>query len=239
MKPLSILFRVVVPVLAISACGKSKDDATDKPATGETTSGKTTTEKGPAEAKKAAAPDFSSWDQEGRAKAWQGSWLAKENGTIQAWTIAGDKVQSWDGKEEKEFTLVVDAPCHAGFKNEKNMVFPRNFTSLDGALRFGAAGYRRGAEALFCDDSGDIYMLDAASKCTLWKEKFGDWTATDGECSIKKNAEGVEVFAHGDPNGGEFVIEGESILPKASFPTEAVEGDFAAAKAARDAKAAQ
>jgi hypothetical protein len=235
MKPLLILSTVVVPVLAVSACGKSKDEPTSEP----TSSGDKTKDKAAGEAKKAAGPDFSSWDQEGKAAAWQGSWLAKESGSIQAWTVAGDKVQSWDGKEEKTFALVVEAPCHAGFKNDKHMIFPRNFTSVGGTLRFGSAGYRRGAEALFCDDSGDIYMLDAASTCTLWKEKFGDWTATDGECSIKKNAEGVEVFAHGDPNSGEFVIEGDAILPNSSFPTEAVEGDFAAAKTARDAKAVE
>ncbi len=233
MKPLAILVTVVVPVLAVSACGKSNDEAT--PAA--TSSGDEA--RAAAEAPKKLAPDFSSWDLEGRAKAWQGSWLAKENGTIQAWTVTGEKVQTWDGSEEKVFTLVVDFPCHAGFKNEKNMVFPRNFTSVDGALRFGAAGYRRGPEVLFCDDSGDVYMLDAASKCTLWKEKFGDWTATDGECSIKKNTDGGEVFSHGDPNGGEFFIEGDAVLPRSSFPTEAIEGDFAAAKVARDARAAE
>ena len=233
MKPHSILFSVIVPVVALSACGKSKDESKS------TETGETTKKATPDTPKKAAGPDFSSWDQAGKAKAWQGSFLAKENGTIQAWTITGDSVQTWDGKEEKSFTLVVDNPCHAGFKNEKNMIFPRNFTSVAGALRFGASGYRRGPEVLFCDDSGDVYMLDAASKCTLWKEKFGDWTATDGECSIKKNAEGVEVFSHGDPNRGEFVIEGDAVLPRSSFPTEVVEGDFAAAKAARDAKAAE
>lgn len=233
MKPLAIVVTVVVPIVALAACGKSKDEAKPEP----TSSGDVTKE-APKVAKR-PAPDFSSWNQEGRAKVWQGSWLAKENGSIQAWTVIGEKVQTWDGGEEKEFTLVVDSPCHAGFKNDKGMVFPRNFTSVDGALRFGAAGYRRGPEVLFCDDSGDVYMLDAASKCTLWKENFGKWEATDGECSIKKNTDGGEVFAHGDPNGGEFTIEGDAVLPRSSFPTERVEGDFAAAKVARDAKAAQ
>lgn len=236
MKPLPLLSTILVSLLAVAACGKSKDDAApaDKTPSDDSTGADKT-----AAPAKAAGPDFSSWDQAGKANAWQGSWLAKENGTIQAWTIAGDKVQTWDGTEEKSFTLVVDAPCHAGFKNDKGMVFPRNFTSVDGKLRFGAAGYRRGAEAIFCDDSGDIYVLDAASKCSLWKEKFGDWEQTDGVCEIKKNADDVEVFSHGDPNSGEFVIEGDSILPRSSFPTEPVEGDFAAAKAARDAKAAE
>lgn len=239
MKPQSILFTVVVPVLALSSCGQSKDES--KPASKpESKSVDDTTEKKPSEMPtKAVSPDFSSWDQAGKTKAWQGSWVVKEEDTVEAWTVTGDKVQTWDGTKEKSYTLVVKTPCHAGFKNEKHMVFPRNFSSVAGTLRIGASGYRRGAEVLFCDYSGNVYMLDSASKCTLWKEKRGDWTASDGECSIKKNADGVEVFAHGAPNGGEFVIEGEAILPRSSFPAEAVEGDFAAAKIARDAKAAK
>lgn len=235
MKSLSILSSILIPLLAIAACGKSKDEAKT-----ETAAASDKDEAAKTEApKKATGPDFAAWDQDGKAKAWQGSWLALENGTIQAWTITGDKVQTWDGEEEKAFTLVVDAPCHAGFKNEKNMTFPRLFTVLGGKIRFGASGYRRGAEALFCDDSGDFYILDAEGKCTIWKDDFGDWSKTDGECSIKKNEEGADVFTHPDPNGGEWVIEGDTILPRGSFPTEPVEGDFAAAKTARDAKAAE
>ncbi len=220
---------LLLTIVLISACGKSEDKG-----------GKSSSpDKEKAGATKTAGPDFSAWDTAGKAKAWQGSWLAKENGNIVAWTITGDKVQTWDGSEEASFALVVEAPCHALFKTDTGMMFPRNFSVVDGKLHYGAGGYRKGPEAIFCDDSGDIYVLDAASKCALWKEDFGKWSKGAGDCSIKKNEEGGEVFAHGDPNGGEFVISGDAIVPKASFPTEAVAGDFAAAKAARDAKAAE
>lgn len=220
---------VLLSLLCVAACGKSEDKA-------EKTTGPDTAKAEPA---KAAGPDFSAWDTAGKAKAWQGSWLAKENGKIVAWTIAGDKVQTWNGTDEEAFTLVVESPCHAVFKTDTGMMFPRNFSVVDGKLRYGAGGFRKGPEAIFCDDSGDVYVLDAASKCSLWKEDFGKWSSGSGDCSIKTNAEGAEVFAHGDPNGGEFEISGDAIVPKASFPTEAVDGDFAAAKAARDAKAAE
>lgn len=220
---------VLVSLVLVVGCGKSEDKGDNTAKSGESKAGAT----------KSEGPDFSAWDTEGKAKAWQGSWLAKENGKIVAWTISGDKVQTWNGSEEETFALVVEAPCHAVFKTETGMMFPRNFSVVDGKLRYGAGGYRKGAEAIFCDDSGDIYVLDSASTCSLWKEDFGKWSKGAGECSIKKNEEGAEVFAHGDPNGGEFLISGDAIVPKASFPTEPVAGDFAAAKAARDAKAAE
>ncbi len=39
-----------------------------------------------------AGPDFSAWKGDEKLKAWEGSWLAKENGTVQAWTVTGTKV---------------------------------------------------------------------------------------------------------------------------------------------------
>jgi len=47
----------------------------------------------------------------------------------------------------------------------------------------------------------------------------------------------ADVFTHGDPNGCQMEIRGDAILSHSSFETEKVDGDFAAAKAARDAKA--
>lgn len=228
----SILVLLASLALAVS-CGKKSDDG-DKGG-----------EKGSADKKgddkgggadKAPAPDFSAWDQAAKAKAWQGSWLAKENGRVQAWTITGDKVQTWDGEKEASLTLVVESPCRAGFKNDKGMTFPRPFASVGGKLRYGAGGYKKGVEAIFCDASGATYVIDAAGTCSTWEDDFGKWKKADGDCGFKKNAEGAEVFFHGDPNAGEWAIEGDAIVPRGSFPTEPVEGDFAAAKTARDGK---
>ncbi|KIG17201.1 hypothetical protein DB30_03514 [Enhygromyxa salina] len=188
---------------------------------------------------KPTGPDFSKWDTQAKGKAWQGSWLAKENGKIQAWTITGDKVQTWDGEQEKAFTLVVESPCKVSFKNDAGMSFPRPFSVVGGKLRYGAGGYRSGAEVIFCDDSGSVYTIDATGKCSEYEDDFGKWKQKDGDCGVEKNDEGAEVFVHGDPNGGKWVIEGDAIVPRGSFVTEAVEGDFAAAKLARDAKAAE
>lgn len=230
------LLALCLSVSLIAGCGKKSDkEGGDPPAPAPSGEG------GGAKAPggDSAAPDFAKWDQAGKAKAWQGSWLAKENGTVQAWTVTGDKVQTWDGSEEGAFTLVMESPCRAGFKNDKGMTYPRPFASVGGKLRFGAGGYKNGPEAIFCDDSGATYVVDAAGTCTLWDEKFGKWEKKAGECGFKQNADGAEVFFHGDPNAGEWTIEGDAIVPRGSFPTEPVEGDFAAAKAARDAKAAK
>lgn len=186
------------------------------------------------------APDFSAWKPEDKQAAWQGSWLVKHNGTIVAWTVDGTNVTTWDGETEKKYTLEITAPCRAALKNDKGYSYPRNFTVVDGALQYRGmgAGYRNGADAIYCDASGAIYML-AGGTCTIWEEDFGKWERRDGECGIKKNAEGAEVFFHADPNGGDFAIVGTAILNDTSFPTEKVEGDHAAARKARDAKAAE
>ncbi len=184
---------------------------------------------------------FAAWDQAGKAKAWQGSWLVKENGSVQAWTITGDKVETWDGKDAKTYTLKVTAPCAAEFVAANGMALMFKFAAVDGKLqKREAAGYRKGAEVLFCDGAGDYYTVDAAGACTLWKQEgFGSQatlTKTPGTCGIKPNAKGGEVFFHEGTNAGEFEIRGDAILASTSFETEPVAGDHAAAKAARDAK---
>lgn len=199
-------------------------------------------DKAPADAAaKETAPDFSAWNPDEKQKAWQGSWLVKENGKIQAWTVDGTEVMSSDGEKDETFTLELEAPCRAYFKNDKGMMFPRNFTVVDGAVQYrgGGAGYRKDSEAIYCDASSAIYVLDGAGKCTIWEKKMGKWETRDGECGIKQTDAGAEVFHHADPNGGEFEIKDGAILSKTSFPTEKVEGDHEAAKKARDAKAAE
>lgn len=228
------LVALCMSVALMIGCGKkSEKEGGGEPPAKDEGAGTKVVEQG----KGGAAPDFSKWDATGKAKAWQGSWLAKENGVVQAWTVTGDKVQTWDGTEEGSFTLVVESPCRAGFKNEQGMTYPRPFAAVGGKLRYGAGGYKNGPEAIFCDDSGATYVVDAAGACTLWDEKFGKWEKLNGECGFRTNAEGAEVFFHGDPNSGEWAIEGDAIVPRGSFPTEPVEGDFAAARAARDLKA--
>lgn len=231
---------LIIAVVALAAaCGK-KDEKDPSTGTDEPSAGAEETPT-PAKDENKSGPDFSKWDTAGKEKAWQGSWLVKENGTIQAWSVDGKKVTTWDGEEEETLELALRAPCRAYFKNDQGMAFPRNFTVVDGAVQFrsGGAGYRDGAEAIFCDASSAIYVLDGAGACTIWEEKFGEWESRAGECGIKKSADGAEVFHHADPNGGEFEIQGGAILTRTSFPTERVDGDHAAAKAARDAKAAE
>lgn len=231
----SVSWLLIVPVtLALVGCGKGgssdkgedKDKDKNKGAKGKTT--------------KAGGLDFAPWDLEAKKKAWQGSWVVMENGTVQAWTISGDQVKTWDGKEEKTFALKVTAPCRAYFTTGQGMMFPREFSIVGGKLRFraGGAGYRRGKEALFCDMSGEIFVLDAGGKCTVWKDKFGEWSKADGECGFKKNAQGAEVFHHGGTNADDYALDGDAILAKTSFETLPA-SDHAAAKALRDEKSAK
>lgn len=217
----SVLFLLLV----VTAAGcKSKDDkAKAEPGAGKT-----------------EGPDFAAWDPATKQKAWQGSWLVLENGTVQAWTVTGDQVQTWDGKEDKTYTLTFDAPCRAHFGKD-GMKMPREFSVVDGKLHFrgSGAGYRKGKEALLCDPAGDLYTLAADGTCLLWKsDDFGKkLTKSAGVCGFKQGAKGAEVFFHEGTNGGEFEIRGDAILANTSFETEKIEGDHTTAKAARDAKA--
>ena len=224
-------------VAAVTGCKKTEAPTAGAPAAGAPAA--TAAAPAPAPAPAAAGVDFAKWDQAGKAKAWQGSWLVKENGTIQAWTITGDDVQTWDGKDEKKFKLNITSPCRASFVTADGTSMPREFAAVDGKLQFrgDGAGYRKGGEVLFCDPTGDFYTIDASGACSLWTaDKFDSKKATKGPgtCSIKKNAKGEDVFTHEGTNSGEFEIRGDAIVSHASFETQKVDGDFAAAKTARD-----
>lgn len=220
---------IITLAFAFGGCGKKESSSGDKKGSG---GGKT--------AAPANAPDFGPWDMEGKKKAWTGSWVVLENGTVQAWTIAGDQVKTWDGKEEKTYTLKMDAPCRAYFATSGGMMFPREFSVVGGKLQFrgGGAGYRKGKEALFCDMSGSFFVLGPGGKCTMWKKKFQDWEKSDAECGFKKGEDGAEVFFHKGVNEGDYPLSGDAILSKTSFETLPA-ADHAAAKALRDQKAAK
>ncbi len=184
------------------------------------------------------APDFSAWDPAGKAKAWTGSWVLMDNGSYQAWTVSADgKVDVWEDGKDKSYKLVADIPCYAYFATDSGMMFPHPFTVMpDGTLRSNGmgGGYRNGNQAIYCDGSSTVYMLAADGTCTAWKKDFQDWKKEPAECSLGKDAEGKDVFEHGDPNGGEFAIEGDAILG-GTKPTEKA-ADHAAAVAAATAK---
>lgn len=227
-------------VAMIAACNSNSEPAAEADDTADDTAAEKQATDPADEVVEPKAPDFSKWKPADKQAVWQGSWLVKQNGTIVAWTIDGTNVTTWDGETEKKYTLEITAPCRASFKNDKGYSFPRNFTAVDGALRYGSmgAGYRDGANAIYCDASGAIYVL-ADDTCTIWEEDFGKWETRDAECGIKKNADGAEVFFHADPNGGDFEITGNAIVSNSSFPTEKVDGDHEAARKAREAKVAK
>jgi hypothetical protein len=219
--------------LALGACKKKEEPAAaPKP---EPAAAAPSPAPAPAPAK--LAPDFSAWDPAAKAKAWVGSWVVKDNGTFQAWTVAADgKVDVREGDKDSTYKLEVELPCTAYFATDSGMKFPHPFTVLaDGTLRSngGGGGYRKGNEAIFCDGSGTIFVLGADGACTAWKKDF-EWKKEPGECSLAKNGEGKDVFKHGEPNAGEFLVEGDAILGGSS-PTEKA-ADHEAAKTAAAAK---
>lgn len=222
-------------LLAASGCSKQEDASGTAASAGSAQDVKQVGSAAPA-----AAPDFAAWDVAGKRAAWTGSWIAKENGSWQAWTVAADgKIAVQNGEQAEAFTLEVAAPCVAYFASTQGAKYPRPFTvTADGKLRASASGggYRKGSAAIFCDPSGTIFTLAADGTCTAWKDDFGKWVAGAGECSLAKSADGKDVFKHGEPNGGEFTIEGDAIVAGTN-PSEPA-ADHEAAKTAAVAKAA-
>jgi hypothetical protein len=212
--------------LALAASVVACDKKSSSPA-GDDDDNKPKTDK-----KEKPAPDFASWDLEAKKKAWQGSWVVKDNGTYQAWTITDAKVQVWDGSSDKTYQLQIQAPCRAYFLAEGGIKFPHEFAVVKGKLksRPGGAGVRKGAQAMFCDPSGDVYTVDESEQCTLWKSEYGEFKKTDGQCGLKKDDKGNESFTHKGTNEGVFPIEGDAILSEVSSDTESA-SDHADAKA--------
>jgi hypothetical protein len=167
--------------LVVALCGCDKSSPSSSSSGGGKQSSKPAAKPG---------PDFSAWDLEGKKKAWQGSWVLKDNGSFQAWTITGAKVQVWDGAEDKTYELQIQAPCRAYF--------------ADGNMRF--------------------------------PHEFEDFKKTDGECGLKKDADGNETFFHKGSNEGVFKIVGDAIVSDVSADTEPAT-DHAAAKERAKAKA--
>ena len=179
-------------------------------------------------------PSFLAWAPEERAQAWQGSWVVKENGTVQAWTIAGDQVQVWDGTAEKTFRLDFESPCRAMFWTPDGMGMPRPFSVTDGKLRFraGGGGYVKGDEALFCEPGGDTLVLAADGTCTAWS-RLGSWEKKPTTCAVATDAAGVRTFSY-EGSQEPIAIEGVAILSRTSMDITSYP-DHAAARAARDA----
>lgn len=201
----------------------------------------------PAEVKRAEAGPFAGWDLAARRAAFQGAHVTPGGalGAWEAWNVVGDKVTIWDGTTEKTLELQVVSPCEAKIiertPDGATMGTTSHYTLLDGKLAkgLGDAGSRRGPEAIACI-SNKVFTVDAKGACTEWRAPMfdnGRYESTLATCGFRKDGD-REVFV-ATVHGSESVLEvhGDALLSAqlAQSHSEKV-ADFAAAKAARDAK---
>jgi hypothetical protein len=229
--------------LALVAC--KKDTATTPPAAGDVAAKPAAGDSPPASA--AAIPAnlpaaFAAWDLPARAQAWQGAWVSEQSlGFAEAFMIAGTTATSWDGKVEKKLGFALESPCSARFSESSGggtSSTTTHFTLVGGKLveGLGDAGSRKGKTAIACV-SDQILTLDEAGACTAWEMHFERWESTPATCALVQK-DGKDAFtAKVHDADYSLIADGDALLSdQLAHKSSAAFTDFAAAKAARDAK---
>lgn len=230
--------------LALAACKKDKDGEGSAPATSSSSSASSAK---PTESKPAETGPFAGWDMAARRAAFQGAHVTPGGvlGAWDAWNVEGDKVTVWNGTTEKTLELQVISPCEAKLVERTpdgaTMSTTSHYTLRDGKLvtGLGDAGSRRGSEAIACI-SNKVFTVDAKGVCTEWRAPMfdnGRHESAPATCGFRKEGD-REVFA-ANVHGSETILEvhGDALLSEQLARTHSEKvADFAAAKAARDAK---
>lgn len=231
--------------VALTACGGEapKDDSKAAPAKG----GEPATAK--SKSKPAPVADdgpFAAWDMAGRRAAFAGVHLTPGDmlGQWAAWEVEGTKVKVWNGKDEKTYDIAVKSPCEVAVievSDGGSSSTTGHYTLKGGQLIMGLgdAGSRKGPEAVACI-SNAVVTLDASGTCLQWEESMfdkGKYESKPGKCEWVK--EGDRELFTATMNGSEtrLVVDGDALLTEQLQTTHSEKmPDFAAAKAARDAK---
>jgi len=219
-------------VLALAACSKKKEHSS---------SSSSDDVSKPAPDKAGGGGPFAAWDMAGRQAAFQGAWVTPGDGlgSWQAWNVTGGKVTIWDGTADKTLEFKLISPCEAKTTLEHDGAKEstiHHYTLLDGkiAAGLGDAGSKKGDDAIACI-SNKIFTLEKG-KCTEWSASMfddGKYEQKPGTCSFKG-----DTFTAID-EGHETVLKvmGDALLSEQLAQTHSEKvADYAAAKAARDAK---
>ena len=233
---------LTLALVSTSACKKKGEDAATGGGSGGTTAGKPT-----APDKAADTGPFAGWDIAGRKAAFQGAMVGPGDaiGQWAAWKVEGTKVTIWDGKAETVGELSVPSPCEAVVTVKDNSggssSTTSHFTIENGQIvaGLGDAGSRKGNSAVACV-SNKVFTLDDSGKCLEWEQDMFDKTkykSAPGTCSFAKDG-GKDVFK-ATANGSETTLDvhGDALYTSQIAQAHSEKAaDWAAAKAARDAK---
>jgi hypothetical protein len=229
---------------ALAGCKKKDGDSAPKPSEGGSAPA---TGADPGAGKPAGTGPFADWDMAPRQAAFQGAHVAPGDalGAWQAVKVEGTKVTMWDGTKESTAELELRSPCEAAYTvkgaDGSSSSTVAHYTIENGKLvtGLGDAGARKGPAAIACV-SNKVVTLDAAGACLEWTADDFDSTkykSGPGKCAFAKDGD-KDVFK-ATVNGTESTLEvhGDALYTAqiASTHSEDV-ADWAAAKAARDAK---
>jgi hypothetical protein len=190
---------------------------------------------------------WGAWDMAARKAAFQGVHVAPGGsiGLWEAWNVEGTKVTVYDGKAETVADLEVFTPCEATFRvttpDGSSMGTTHHYTIEAGQLVIGLgdAGSRKGNTAVACI-SNKIVTLDASGTCLQWEQDMFEKTkyeSSPATCGFAKDGD-KEVFK-ATVNGSETSLEvhGDALYSEQLGKVHNEKAaDWAAAKAARDAK---
>jgi hypothetical protein len=144
--------------------------------------------------------------------AWQTriSFYGEKGASIDAPTaleITGNKARAWDGTKEHALELEPVAPCLFGLRESIAgngwASYQKRFLAANGklvAVGDGAAGYRKGKEAIVCQiGPDDVITSDANGTCKSWSRDVMDpkkWHSKDTPCAWGKK-DGKDTFTAG------------------------------------------
>jgi hypothetical protein len=208
-------------------------------------------------------PELAKWMPADATKLLQGAWQTRISfykkddlklDALAALEISGDKAKAWDGAKEHALGVEVSAPCRLSlseqFDGGMRASYDKHFLVAGGklvAVGDGAAGYRKGKEAIVCQLGLDyVITAGADGACKSWRhDSFQkQWSDKPIDCSWStKDGKDVLIVGKADDQWASKLVADGDLLMAAQLQTEAKEerfmkhaADYAAAKAWVDAE---
>lgn len=117
---------------------------------------------------------------------WQGAWTVEvEIGEFEAWEIKGNKLTTWDGKQERAMEFQIDTPC-SGQRIDGSGASFVTFVFDGDKLHLGKdAGIKKGNLLLACRE-GKAFLWDG-KRCTAQRFSFEHKIDLAAECRVESD----------------------------------------------------
>jgi len=149
---------------------------------------------------------------------------AKTMDVAAALEVTGDTAHASDGQTDHSLTLSIKTPCSFELVEDvgggAKASYEKHFLAQGGklvAIGDGAAGYRKGKEAIACATGHhDLYTSDASGACKAWKRAFMDkkWKSEPTECAwtTKDGKEAWQLGKADDPWAHVLYTDGDLLM---------------------------